>query len=64
MGSETFNKKQKEKNKLKKRQDKVQKMQERKANVKKGKTLEEMMAYLDENGNLSPIPPDTHKKIY
>src|ERR1043166_5661973 len=59
---ETFNKKEKEKNRLKKRQEKAEKMEERKANNKKGKTLEEMMAYIDENGNISPAPPDPRKK--
>jgi len=59
---ETFRKKEKEKNRLKKRQDKLEKMQERKANAKKGKTLEEMMAYLDDNGNISSEPPDQRKK--
>ena len=37
-------------------------MEERKANAKKGKTLEEMMAYIDENGNISSTPPDPRKK--
>lgn len=55
---ETFAKKEKEKKKLKQRQDKAEKMEERKANGKKGKTLEEMMAYIDENGNISSTPPD------
>lgn len=59
---ETFNKKEKEKNKLKKRQEKFEKMEERKANAKKGKTMEEMMAYIDENGNISSTPPDPQKK--
>src|SRR5215831_15020669 len=59
---DTFNKKEKEKNRLKKKQDKAEKMAERKANAKKGKTLEEMMAYIDENGNISSTPPDAHKK--
>lgn len=62
---ETFNKKEKEKKRLKQRQDKLEKMEERKANTKKGKSLEEMMAYIDENGNLSSSPPDPRKqKIY
>ena len=59
---ETFNKKEKEKNRLKKRQEKTEKMEERKANAKKGKTLEEMMAYIDENGNITSTPPDPRKK--
>jgi cold shock CspA family protein len=59
---ETFGKKEKQKKKLKKRQDKAEKMEERKANATKGKSLDEMMAYLDENGNLSSTPPDVRKK--
>ncbi|MFT4155781.1 cold-shock protein [Parafilimonas sp.] len=59
---ETFNKKEKEKKRLKKKQEKVEKMQERKANAGKAKSLEDMMAYIDENGNLSSTPPDPKKK--
>ena len=59
---ETFAKKEKEKKKLKQRQDKQEKMEERKANGKKGKSLDEMMAYIDENGNISSTPPDPRKK--
>lgn len=60
---ETFGKKEKEKQRLKHRQDKQEKMEERKANAKKGKSLDEMMAYIDENGNLSSTPPDPRKKV-
>jgi len=59
---ETFGKKEKQKKKLKERQDKKDKMEERKANAKKGKSLDEMMAYLDENGNITSNPPDPSKK--
>jgi cold shock CspA family protein len=59
---ETFGKKEKEKKRLKQRQDKAEKMQERQANAKKGKSLDEMMAYIDENGNISSTPPDPRKK--
>ena len=59
---ETFGKKEKEKQRLKHRKDKQEKMEERKANAKKGKSLDEMMAYIDENGNLSSTPPDPRKK--
>ncbi len=59
---ETFAKKEKEKKKQKQRQDKEEKMDERKANAKKGKSLDEMMAYIDENGNISSTPPDPRKK--
>ena len=37
-------------------------MLERKSNAKKGKSLDEMMAYIDENGNISSMPPDPRKK--
>jgi cold shock CspA family protein len=59
---ETFGKKEKQKKKAKERQEKAEKMIERKANAKKGKSLDEMMAYIDENGNISSVPPDPKKK--
>jgi cold shock CspA family protein len=59
---ETFGKKEKEKKRLKQRQDKQEKMDDRKANAKSGKSLEDMMAYIDENGNISSQPPDPRKK--
>jgi hypothetical protein len=55
-------KREKEKQKLQHRQEKAEKMQERKANAQKGKNLDDMLAYLDENGNISSTPPDTTKK--
>ncbi len=54
---ETFSKKEKEKKRLKKRQDKEQKREERKANAPGG-GLENMLAYVDENGNLTDTPPN------
>jgi cold shock CspA family protein len=60
--SETFNKREKEKKRLKKAQDKAEKMEERKANAKKGKSLEDMIAYIDENGNFTSTPPDPSKR--
>ena len=36
-------------------------MESRKANARKGKSLDEMMAYIDENGNISATPPDPRK---
>ena len=58
---ETFTKREREKQRIKKQQEKNEKMKERKANGKT-KTLEDMMAYLDENGNLTNTPPDPKKK--
>ncbi|GAA4452624.1 hypothetical protein GCM10023189_16280 [Nibrella saemangeumensis] len=59
---ETFNKKEKEKNRLKKQKDKKEKKEERKANAGKGKSLDDMIAYVDENGNITSTPPDPNKK--
>lgn len=59
----TFAKKELEKKKAKARQDKAEKMERRKSNNNKGKGLDEMMAYLDENGNLTSRPPDPRKKV-
>jgi cold shock CspA family protein len=60
--NETFNKKEKEKLKQKKQQEKKERAEERKANSSKGKSLDEMMAYIDENGNISSTPPDPSKR--
>ena len=59
---ETFSKKEREKKKLKKQQDKKEKAEDRKANSDKGKTLEDMMAYIDEHGNITSTPPDPSKR--
>jgi cold shock CspA family protein len=59
---ETFTKREREKQKARKQQDKREKMQERKQNKKEGKSLNDMIAYLDENGNISSTPPDPRKK--
>ncbi|MBP9186542.1 MAG: cold shock domain-containing protein [Bacteroidia bacterium] len=59
---ETFSKKENERKKQKKRKDKAEKREERKSNSDKGKSFEEMLAYVDENGNLTDTPPDPKKK--
>jgi cold shock CspA family protein len=58
----TYSKKENEKKRLKKKNDKQEKKEERQANAKKGLSLEDMMAYIDENGNISSTPPDPKKK--
>ena len=58
----TAGKKEKEKNKAKRKKEKEERKEERKANNNKGKGLEDMMAYLDENGNLTTTPPDPKKR--
>jgi cold shock CspA family protein len=55
-------KKEKEKQRLQKKKEKEQRKEERRANSKEGKTLEDMMAYVDEYGNISSTPPDPTKK--
>lgn len=58
---ETFSKKEKEKQKIARKKEKVEKAEERKANSDKGKSLDEMLVYLDENGNFTNTPPDPKK---
>ena len=54
---ETFNKKEKEKKRHKKRLEKDQRKEERKANAG-SKSFEDMLAYVDEFGQISSTPPD------
>ncbi|MTI32458.1 cold-shock protein [Xanthovirga aplysinae] len=58
---QTFNKKEKEKKRLKKREEKQQRKEDRK-NSSQGGGLDSMMAYIDENGNITDTPPDPTKK--
>ncbi len=55
---ETFAKREKEKKRIKAREEKKEKKEERKANANKGKSLDDMLAYVDEFGNLTAVPPD------
>ena len=58
---ETYSKKEKDKKKLRKRQEKMAKREERKANATSG-SLDDMIAYVDEFGNIVDTPPDPTKK--
>jgi len=58
---ETFNKREKEKQRQKEKREKREKMEERRANQPKGRSLDEMMAYVDEDGNITSAPPDPRK---
>jgi len=60
--AESWNKKDREQRKRKAKKEKAEKMQERKENSKKN-SFDDMIAYLDENGNLSSKPPDPRKKV-
>lgn len=56
--AETFSKRERRKKKIERRREKELRREERRNVVTKRKTLEEMMAYVDENGNLTDTPPD------
>jgi len=58
--AETWNKKEREKKKQQSRKEKEERKQERKENAKT-KSLDDMLAYIDENGNISSTPPDPKK---
>jgi len=60
---ETWNKKEVRTNKEKKRKEKDKKKLERRENEKGGSSLDDMIAYVDENGQLCSTPPDPKKRI-
>ena len=55
--ADSYSKKENIKKREKKRQDKLIKKEDRKTNNNKGKSLEDMIAYVDINGNLTSVPP-------
>jgi len=59
--SVSFNKKEVEKKKAQKRKEKQQRKEERKANSTGG-SLDDMIAYVDENGVITTEAPDTTQK--
>ena len=61
--AETWNKKEREKKKKQQKKEKAEKKAERKDNGSNSNDFESMLAYIDENGNLSSKPPDPRKKI-
>ncbi|MBT1690050.1 cold-shock protein [Dawidia soli] len=60
--AETFSKRENEKKKEQKKKEKEQRKADRKANAKSGQSLDDMMAYVDENGNITSEPPDPTRK--
>lgn len=54
---ETYSKKEREKQRQKQKMDKLEKKQERRNAEPNNKSFDEMLAYVDENGNLSSSPP-------
>ncbi|AHF14271.1 cold-shock protein [Niabella soli] len=62
--AESWNKRERELKKKNAKKKKEEKKQERKEHADKGKSFDDMLAYVDEYGNLSATPPDrTHKPI-
>lgn len=55
--AESFSKKENSKKRAKKRQDKIIRREDRKINNNKGKSLDDMIVYVDVNGNFTSIPP-------
>jgi cold shock CspA family protein len=62
--SETWNKRERERNKQQKKKEKLERRQERKQANKGSNGPESMLAYVDENGNLSSKPADPRKKVF
>ncbi|MBI1782789.1 MAG: cold shock domain-containing protein [Sphingobacteriales bacterium] len=60
--AETWNKKEREKKRDQQKKQKAERKLERKEKAKESKSLDDMLAYIDENGNLSSTPPDPKKK--
>lgn len=58
----TFEKREKEKKRQQRHEEKQRRKEERKAN-KSGGGLENMMAYVDENGRITSTPPDPTKRV-
>lgn len=63
--TETFSKKEREKKRLKKQNEKKERAEDRKNNAVKGQSLTDMLAYVDENGNITSVPQDlgNRKKV-
>lgn len=62
---QTFNKKEREKKRQKKKKEKQERREQRKLEkLENGpKSFEDMLSYVDENGNLTSVKPDPTKKI-
>src|SRR5690554_2868121 len=59
---ETYSKKERNKKKLQKRREKELQREERRQAGPANSNLEDMLAYVDENGNLTTTPPDPTRK--
>ena len=61
--ADSFSKKENFKKKLQKAKEKAQKREERKTNNNKGKSLDDMLLYVDANGQLTDVRPEDQEKI-
>ena len=59
---QSFGKRENEKKKEQKKKEKEARKEERKSSTDKGKSLEDMMVYVDHEGNLVSAPPDPTKR--
>lgn len=59
----SWNKKERDNKKKQERKQKEEKKKERKEQSAGRKGMDDMMAYLDENGNLTSVPPDPNNKV-
>jgi len=60
--ADSFSKKENSKKKIKKKQEKTLRREERKSNNNKGKDLDDMIVYVDVNGNFTSVPPHLQDK--
>ncbi|MEY2639963.1 MAG: hypothetical protein RIR90_1445, partial [Bacteroidota bacterium] len=60
--AEFWSKRDREKKKQQAKKEKEERKRERKENARDGNVLDDMIAYVDENGNLSSVPPDMTKR--
>lgn len=60
--ADSWSKREREKKKQQQKKDKEEKKLEKKSGGKSGSSLDDMMAYVDENGNISNTPPDPNRK--
>lgn len=60
---DTYSKKENDKKKLQKLKEKALRREERKHNNNKGKSLDDMLVYVDANGQITNTPPDLSEKV-
>ncbi|CAM3613491.1 cold shock domain-containing protein [Elizabethkingia occulta] len=61
--ADSFSKKENNKKKAQKQQEKAKRREERKSTNNKGKSLDEMMAYVDANGQITMTPPEDNAPL-